>query len=86
MPSGRNSSGPSRPVPARYERLHNQILRSVYLAEPMASEVTLQRLHFRLTNLGSDQCDMVELTKAVDDLVARDLLRRDGDTISAPRQ
>lgn len=85
MPTGQpSSSNRVTPLPATYQRIHNQVLRSVYLGEGGLQPVTIQRMHFRMTVLGSDQCGIEDISEAVDDLVARCLLHRDGDTVHAP--
>lgn len=85
MPTGQpSSSNRVTPLPATYQRIHNQVLRSVYLGEGGLQPVTIQRMHFRMTVLGSDQCGIEDISEAVDDLVARCLLHREGDTVHAP--
>jgi hypothetical protein len=85
MQAGQSSSSNRvTPLPATYQRIHNQVLRGVYLGEGGLQPVTIQRLHFRLTVMGSDQCRIEDISEAVDDLVAPCLLHRDGDTVLAP--
>jgi hypothetical protein len=79
-----SSSNRVTPLPATYQRIHNQVLRGVYLGEGGLQPVTIQRLHFRMVHVGSDQCRIEDVSEAVDDLVARCLLHRDGDTVHAP--